>query len=67
VSRFVATVAISFAVRGREGDVLDAVGIEWRSGRPHIDCPYPTHGGKNDWRWDEKKSRAFCTCITKSD
>jgi hypothetical protein len=67
VSRFVATTAIRLAVGGRGGDVLDAIGIGWRSGHPHIDCPYPGHGGKDDWRWDEKKSRAFCTCITKSD
>ena len=37
------------------------------NGRPHIDCPYPTHGGKDDWRWDSQKSRAFCTCIVKSE
>jgi phage/plasmid primase-like uncharacterized protein len=67
VSRFVATAEIRLAVRGREGEVLDALAIDWRIGRPHIDCPYPMHGGKNDWRWDAQKSRAFCTCITRSD
>jgi len=25
------------------------------------------HGGRDDWRWDPQKSRAFCTCITRSD
>ena len=44
-ARFVATAAIRQAVVGRETDVLDALGIDWRAGRPHITCPYPDHGG----------------------
>src|SRR5262245_22311443 len=50
---YVAKREIQEAVRGREPVVLDALGIDWRAGRPHIDCPYPEHGGKRDWRWDE--------------
>ena len=68
--RFVATKAIREAVRGRETDILDLLGIDWRRGRPHIQCPYPTHADINpSWRWESKKDRAFCTCITdrKSD
>jgi hypothetical protein len=51
------------AVRGRETDILDALGIPWRLGRPHIQCPYPDHIDNNpSWRWDPKKDCAFCTC-----
>jgi hypothetical protein len=65
-ARFVATAAIREAVGGRETDVLDALGIDWRAGRPHITCPYSDHGGARDWRWDAKAARARCTC-TKGD
>jgi hypothetical protein len=66
-ARFVATAAIRQAVAGRETDVLDAIGVDWRAGRPHIICPYPGHDdGDPSWRWDAHKGRAFCTC-TKSD
>lgn len=65
--RFVITTAIIQAVVGRETDVLDKLDIRWRNGHPHIDCPYPAHGGKNDWRWDARESRAFCSCIAKFD
>ena len=47
------------AVAGREAEILDALNIPWRSGRPHIDCPYTAHGGKDDWRWDEKRPGAL--------
>ena len=67
MTRFVATPAVRQAVRGRETDVLDKLGIDWRAGRPHIDCPYPQHGGKSDWRWDEAKAKAFCTCVSRPD
>ena len=61
---FVATRAIQQAVRGRETEVLDALGIAWDRGSPHIACPYPGHTDDNpSWRWDERKARAFCTCI----
>lgn len=65
-ARFVATAAIRQAVGGRETLVLDALGIDWRAGRPHIRCPYPDHGGTGDWRWDAKAAKARCTC-TKGD
>lgn len=60
---FIATVTARQAVAGRETEILDKLGIPWRSGRPHIDCPYPEHGGRNDWRWDEREGRAYCTCV----
>ncbi|WP_147041305.1 toprim domain-containing protein, partial [Skermanella aerolata] len=62
-ARYVRTDAIKKAVAGHELDVLSAVGIDWRGGRGHIDCPYPDHGGKDDWRWDADNECAFCTCI----
>ncbi|HEY0835621.1 MAG TPA: AAA family ATPase [Azospirillum sp.] len=62
---YVQTAAIKAAVEGREQDVFNAVGIDWHGGRGHITCPYPDHGGKNDWRWDAKKACAYCTCIGK--
>jgi len=61
-TRYVRTDEIKKAVSGREDLVLTALGIPYKMGTPHIDCPYPTHGGKNDWRWDAEKSKAFCTC-----
>jgi hypothetical protein len=62
--RFVSEKAVRAAVQGHETNVLDALGIEWRKGRPHISCPYRDHAdNKPSWRWDQKKTRAFCTCI----
>jgi hypothetical protein len=61
--RFVATANIRTAVKGRETELLDVLGILWRAGRPHINCPYPDHSDKNpSWRWDEQKRCAICTC-----
>jgi hypothetical protein len=55
--RYVATKAIREAARGRESDILDALGIDWRAGRPHIQCSYPGHDDRNaSWRWDPKKT-----------
>ncbi len=62
LTRYVVTNAIKSAVAGKEIDVLSSIGIEWHQNKGHIDCPYPDHGGKADWRWDNKKNRAFCTC-----
>ncbi len=45
--RFVPTNAIKQLVAGRETDVLDALGVDWRSGRPHIPCPYRDHADDN--------------------
>lgn len=64
---YVKTTDAKAALSGHETLVLAALGIDWRRGHPHVDCPYPSHGGKSDWRWDELKARAFCTCITGAD
>ena len=59
------------AVKGREAEILAALGIDWQRGRPHIDCVYPDHhggnGGKNDWRWDAQQAKAYCTCSQGDD
>ena len=65
--RYVLTKDIRAAVKGCEGEVLDAIVKDWRDGRPHIRCPYPDHTDNHpSWRWDERKARAFCTCIEDS-
>jgi phage/plasmid primase-like uncharacterized protein len=62
-TRFVATAAIRRAVAGRETEVLEAIGINWRAGRPHITCPYRDHADDNpSWRWDAKHAKGRCTC-----
>jgi hypothetical protein len=62
--RYVTTAAIRDAINGRETDILDSLGIRWRDGKPHVACPYPEHADNNpSWRWDERKGRAYCTCI----
>jgi len=62
-SGFVAMEAVRAVARGRETDILDTLGIPWRQGRPHIQCPYPDRVDNNPpWRWDSKKGCAFCTC-----
>jgi hypothetical protein len=61
--RFVGTGAIRAALKGRETVVLDALGILWGQGKPHITCPHLDHTDNNpSWRWDERKARAICTC-----
>jgi hypothetical protein len=66
--RYVTTRAIGQAARGRETEVLDALGIDWRKGKPHLQCPYPDHTDRNpSWRWDDLRNRALCTCIDKAD
>src|SRR5262249_40665994 len=63
--RFVPTNAIKQAVAGREEEVLDALGVDWRRGRPHIHCPYRGHPDRNpSWRWDARARKAFCSCNT---
>lgn len=58
------TRAIQDAVKGHEAEILDALEIDWLAGHPHITCPYPAHDDTSpSWRWDDKKGRAFCTCI----
>jgi hypothetical protein len=61
--RFVGTGAIRAALKGRETVVLDALGILWRQGKPHITCPHGDHTDNSpSWRWDVRKGRAICTC-----
>ena len=65
--RFVTTADIRAAIKGRETELLDALKIPWGAGNPHIHCPYPGHSDANpSWRWDRRKNRAYCTCITGS-
>ena len=65
--RYVPTQAIRQAVRGHETEVLRALGIAWQGGARHIACPYPDHADENpSWRWDERKARAYCTCIERA-
>jgi Toprim domain len=57
------TEAICAAVKGRELDILLALGISWNGNSTHIRCPYPDHDDKHpSWRWDSTKRRAHCTC-----
>lgn len=61
--RYVPAQAIQAAVKGHETAVLAALSVRWQEAR-HIGCPYPDHADQNpSWRWDERKARAFCTCI----
>jgi hypothetical protein len=65
--RYVFAKDIQTAVKGREIEILDKLGIRWRDGKPHIHCPYRDHTDNNpSWKWDQQKSRAICTC-TNSD
>jgi hypothetical protein len=65
--RHVFTKDIQTAVNGHEIEILDKLGIRWPGGKPHIRCPYRDHTDNNpSWRWDQRKSRAICTC-TNSD
>ena len=61
---YVVTRDIKAVLQGRETEILDGLGIDWRrcTNSNHIECPYPTHGGADDWRWDARKAKAFCTC-----
>lgn len=61
-THYVKTTDAQAAVRGHEEEILRACGIDWHSGKKHIRCPYPHHGGADDWRWDGKDKKAFCTC-----
>jgi hypothetical protein len=65
--RYVSTRAIRDAVKGRELEVLEAVGVFWDDGADHITCPYPDHTDSNpSWRWNPRRQRAHCTCIERS-
>src|SRR5262245_27518159 len=63
IERFVTTAGVRAAVKGRETDLLNALMIDWRCAKPHIQCPYQDHDDNNpSWRWDERKRKALCTC-----
>lgn len=67
-ARYVKTGDIKEAIRGRETEIVDSLGIAWRNGGPHIRCPYPNHEDKNpSWRWDDKACRAVCSCTQQGD
>lgn len=60
---YVLTAAICDAVKGREIDILSALGIQWNGKSHHIRCPYPNHADNHpSWRWDQAKTLAHCTC-----
>ena len=60
---FVPTAAIRHAVKGREANILNALGIKCGPKTKHIRCPYPDHKDNHpSWRWDYEKRRARCTC-----
>ena len=68
MDRYVTTEAIRSALKGREPDLLLALGIDLRAGSRHVRSPYPHHDDRNpSWRWDTRKGRAYCTCIEGSD
>ena len=68
MERYVTKADARAAVKGRELEVLQAAGIDWKPGqRGHIDCPYPGHGGSSDWRFDEKTCLCHCTCNARHD
>jgi hypothetical protein len=60
---YVPTKVITEAVKGRETEILSALGIGWNGKTNYIRCPYPNHGDEHpSWRWDAAKRRAHCTC-----
>ncbi|KQT56093.1 hypothetical protein ASG52_24550 [Methylobacterium sp. Leaf456] len=62
LDRYVKTKDAQAAIEGHEVEIVQALGIPWRAGqRDHIRCPYPDHGGADDWRLNPK-GRAICTC-----
>jgi len=53
-------------VAGRSAEVLNALGIDLRSLRRHVLCPFPNHEDRNpSFRFDEKAARFYCTCTPK--
>ena len=50
-------------IRGRETDLLRAVGIEPPERGGHVTCPFPGHADRHpSWRWDARKRRFYCSC-----
>jgi len=61
---YIKTAVIRAAVKGRETDILKALGIQWNHNASHIACPYPDHPDHEpSWRWHDKRMLAFCSCI----
>ncbi|MCZ6859211.1 MAG: toprim domain-containing protein [Alphaproteobacteria bacterium] len=61
--QYVLTEPIKDAVLGHETDILEALGVPWQKGRPHVRCPYPDHTDEHpSWRWNSQKRQACCTC-----
>ena len=62
--RYVRWQDIERAVKSRETEILDKLGIIWRSHREtHTRCPLGTHPDNHpSFRWDEGEAHYFCTC-----
>jgi hypothetical protein len=59
--RYVRTDDARRLVKGREAEIVRALGIPWH-GRGHIRCPYRDHDDHNpSWRLMDD-GRAICTC-----
>jgi phage/plasmid primase-like uncharacterized protein len=59
----VITSEIRQAVKGREVEIIKALGIPYRDGKSHINCPHWDHLDRDpSWRFDERTGRAICTC-----
>src|SRR3954451_10973718 len=61
-ARYVPTKAAKDAIRGREAEIVRALGIPWNVGGKHIRCPDPAHPDKHpSWRLQDDGC-AVCTC-----
>jgi putative DNA primase/helicase len=52
-------------IRGRELEIVRALGIDWppRNHATHINCPFPDHDDADpSWRWDPRKGHWYCSC-----
>lgn len=51
------------SLRGREDQILQAVGIHPDARGRHQHCPLPDHEDRDpSWRWDARKARWHCSC-----
>src|ERR1700693_5713378 len=61
-TRYVPTDAAKAAVRGREAEIVRAIGVPWNGGVVHITCPDPAHVDEHpSWRMT-RDGKAICTC-----
>jgi hypothetical protein len=61
-TRYVPTNAAKAAARGREADIVRAIGIPWNGRTDHLTCPDPAHTDHNpSWRL-MPGGYAVCTC-----